>query len=78
MGDKQWLYEFRQQLDRIWVHFTIEIGRVTDATIINMKLNLVDHATLRSQGELIAILLADGLFGFTLVQLIPLVFDFSR
>ena len=37
MGDKQWLYEFRQQLDRIRVHFVIEGGRVTNVVVVQYE-----------------------------------------
>ncbi len=37
MGDKQWLYEFNQQLDRIRVHFIVEGGRVTDVVVIQYE-----------------------------------------
>ena len=37
MGDKQWLYEFNAQLDRIRVHFIIEGGRVTDVIVVQYE-----------------------------------------
>jgi len=37
MGDKQWLYEFNAQSDRIRVHFIIEGGRITDVVVVQYE-----------------------------------------
>jgi hypothetical protein len=37
MGDKQWLYEFNPQLDRIRVHFMVEGGQVTDVVVVQYE-----------------------------------------
>lgn len=37
MGDKQWLYEFNKQLDRIRIHFTVEGGRVTNIVVVQYE-----------------------------------------
>lgn len=37
MGDKQWLYEFNPQLDRIRVHFIARSGQVTDVVVVQYE-----------------------------------------
>lgn len=37
MRDRQWLYEFNPQLDRIRVHFIVESGHVTDVVVVQYE-----------------------------------------
>jgi hypothetical protein len=37
MDDKQWLYEFNPQLDRIRVHFIVEGCQVSDVVVVQYE-----------------------------------------
>lgn len=43
MNDKQWLYEFNPQLDRIRVHFIVESGQVTDVVVVQYEAFIDGH-----------------------------------